>query len=146
MKKVFHWTSDDAAYVSDAVILGCFDSRFDLPFRKFLQRSGIHNPDVVKVAGGAKCLASPGHESDRDFAVDQINTSIRLHKTPRAILMVHSDCGAYGGLEAFQGDTEAEAKHHEAELRSAAAFLVGAIPQIAVDSYFLNFEGVWKIE
>ncbi len=146
MKKVFHWTSEEGDYVSDAAVIWCFDHRFDAGFRKFLRRSGIRNPDVIKLAGGAKNLASPNPESNRDFVIDQISTSIRLHKTPRAILMVHSDCGGYGGLRAFQGDLDAERRHHEAELRGAAAFLSNALPQLDVDSYFVNFEGVWQVE
>jgi hypothetical protein len=61
--------------------------------------------------------------------------------------MVHSDCGAYGGLAGtFGGDTQAEATHHEAELRRAAESLVRAIPGIEVQGYFVDFEGIWDAE
>ena len=110
MKKVFHFDAPREKYHCDAAILWCFDNRFELGFRKFLKRIGVINSDPIKVAGGAKCLASPEHESDREFVLDQIRKSIRLHGTRRVILMVHSDCGAYGGLAgAFGGDTQAEA-------------------------------------
>ena len=63
------------------------------------------------------------------------------------ILMVHSDCGAYGGLAgAFGGDAQAEAEHHHAELRRAAENLRKAIPEVEVDAYFMDFEGVWSAE
>jgi carbonic anhydrase len=43
-----------------------------------------------------------------EFVLEQIRKSIRLHGTRRVILMVHSDCGAYGGLaEGFRGDARA---------------------------------------
>ena len=71
----------------------------------------------------------------------------RLHGTDRVILMLHSDCGAYGGLAGrFQGDTTAEADHHRAELNRAAEFLNDAIPGLTVDCFFLNFEGVWALD
>jgi hypothetical protein len=143
MKKVFHFDSPREKYHCDAVILWCFDNRFKLGFRKFLKRIGVFSSDPIKVAGGAKCLASPEHESDRAFVLDQIRKSMRLHGTTRAVLMVHSDCGAYGGLAAFGGDAEAEAEHHEAELRRAADNLRQAIPEIAVLGYFVDFEGIW---
>ena len=38
------------------------------------------------------------------------------------MLMVHSDCGAYGGLQAFEGNEEREAANHESELRRAVGF------------------------
>jgi hypothetical protein len=126
--------------------LWCFDNRFELGFRKFLKRIGVVNCDPVKVAGGAKCLASPENEGERAFVLEQIRKSIRLHGTKRAILMVHSDCGAYGGLGAFGSDAQAEAAHHEEELRRAADYLREAIPGIEVSGYFVDFEGIWNAE
>ena len=144
MKKVFHFDAPREKYQCDAAILWCFDNRFELGFRKFLKRIGVMNSDPIKIAGGAKVLASPEHESDREFVLDQIRKSIRLHGTKRVILMVHSDCGAYGGLAAgFKRDAAAEAAHHECELQRAAANLKAAIPDLEVQAYFVDFEGIW---
>ncbi len=124
MRKVFHFDSPREKYHCDAAILWCFDNRFELAFRKFLKRIGVVNSDPIKIAGGAKCLASPDQETDRQFVLEQIRKSIRLHGTNRVILMVHSDCGAYGGLAGgFGGDTRAEAEHHRRELLRAASNL-----------------------
>src|SRR5438477_4094428 len=115
MKKVFHFDAPREKYQCDAAIIWCFDNRFDLGFRKFLKRAGVANSDPIKIAGGAKCLASPERESDCEFVLEQIRKSIRLHATRRVILMLHSDCGAYGGLDdGFGGDARAEAEHHHA--------------------------------
>jgi carbonic anhydrase len=146
MKKVFHFDSPREHYQCDAAIVWCFDNRFDLGFRKFLKRIGIENPDPIKIAGGAKVLASPDQASDREFILDQIRKSIQLHDTQRVILMVHSDCGGYGGLEKFRGDTAAEANHHQKELQRAAEILRVAFPDIEVQGYFVDFEGVWEVE
>ena len=147
MKKVFHFDAPHETYLCDAAVLWCFDNRFDLGFRKFLKRIGIKNSDPIKIAGGAKCLASPERESDREFVLEQIRKSMRLHGTKRVILMVHSDCGAYGGLAGgFGGDAAAEAAHHQLELARAAAKLLEAIPGIEVQAYFVDFEGVWDAE
>lgn len=147
MEKVFHFDAPRDQYQSDAAVVCCFDNRFDLGFRKFLKRIGIVNADPIKIAGGAKCLASPDVETDRAFVLDQIRLSIRLHATERVILMLHSDCGAYGGLNGgFQGDTRAEAEHHQAELRRAAATLRQAIPGLEIQGYFVDFEGVWETD
>jgi carbonic anhydrase len=79
--------------------------------------------------------------------LDQIRKSIRLHGTRLVILMLHSDCGAYGGLDGgFRGDTVAEAAHHEQELKRAAANLKAAIPEVQVQGYFVDFEGIWDAE
>jgi len=147
MKKVFHFDSPRDRYECDAAILWCFDNRFDLGFRKFLKRIGVTSSDPIKVAGGAKSLASPELASDREFVLDQIRKSMQLHGTRRVILMVHSDCGAYGGLAgAFGGDEQAEASHHQRELALAAANLLQAIPGVEVQGYFVDFEGIWDAE
>ena len=147
MKKVFHFNAPREKYLCDAAILWCFDNRFELGFHKFLKRIGVVHPDPIKIAGGAKCMASPEHESEREFVLEQIRKSMRLHGTRRVILMVHSDCGAYGGLAgSFQGDSRAEAIHHEQELQRAAAHLYEAIPGLQVQGYFVDFDGIWDAE
>lgn len=146
MKKVFHFDAPRERYRCDAAIVWCFDNRFELGFRKFLKRIGVVNMDPIKIAGGAKFLASPERESDREFVLEQIRMSIRLHGTKRVILMLHSDCGAYGGLASFNDDARAEARHHIEELCRAAANLRIAIPAIEVQIYFVDFEGVWEAE
>ena len=147
MKKVFHFDAPREKYHCDAAIVWCFDNRFELGFRKFLKRVGVANSDPIKIAGGAKCLATPEHESDRQFVLEQLRKSIRLHGTRRIILMLHSDCGAYGGLEGgFQGDRERERRNHRADLELAAANLAAAIPGMAIETYFVDFEGVWALQ
>src|SRR3954471_20245335 len=126
-KKVFHFDAPREKYHCDAAVIWCFDNRFQQGLTKYLKRIGVQNSDPIKIAGGAKSLASPEHESDREFLLDQIRKSIRLHGTTRVILMVHFDCGASGGLPAgFRGDAQAEALPHEAELRRAAECLAVA--------------------
>jgi hypothetical protein len=147
MTKVFHFDSPREKYHCDAVIVWCFDNRFNLGFTKFLKRIGVANADPIKVAGGAKCLASPELERDREFVLEQIRKSIRLHGTKLAILMLHSDCGAYGGLAGgFGGDARFEAERQDKELQLAAANLMREIPEIAVQGYFVDFEGVWAVD
>ena len=146
MQKVLHFDSPRDRYQCDASVVGCFDNRFEALNRKLLKRIGVVQPDPIKIAGGAKSLASPDHEFHRTFVMDQIHKSMRLHGTERVILKVHSDCGAYGGLAHFHGDAAAEADHHCAELRRAAQFLKREIPSLRIDCYFLNFEGAWTVE
>ena len=146
MKKLFHFDAPRERYVCDAAVVWCFDNRFELSFRKFLQRQGVVYWDAIKIAGGTKCLASPDRESDRDFVLNQIRISMRLHQTKRVILMQHSDCGAYGGLEAFDNNAAVERDHHREELRKAARVVSEAIPGVGVDGYLVDFEGVWAPE
>jgi hypothetical protein len=144
MEKVFHFDSAPEPYVADAAVLTCFDQRIRATVNKFLQRRGISKPDMIVVAGGAKTLASPRNDFERDFILEQIRMSILLHGTKRAFLICHSDCATYGGLDAYKGDVAAEAKHHFEELDKAAAILKTAFPELKVEMFLVNFEGVFE--
>lgn len=147
MKKVFHFDAPRSKYHCDAAVVWCFDNRFQLGFSKYLKRLGVVNSDPIKIAGGAKSLASPEHEGDREFVLDQIKKSIRLHGTKLVMLMVHSDCGAYGGLAGrFGGNAREEALHHEGEIKRAAEFLQTEIPGVELRGYFVDFEGIWEVD
>jgi hypothetical protein len=71
---------------------------------------------------------------------------VKLHGTDRVILLLDSDCGAYGGLhKAFNGDETAEVQHHRDELRRADAVLKDAFPHVSRECYFVEFAGVWQL-
>ncbi len=144
MEKVFDFDSSPDAYTADAAVLCCFDERIRHAVQKFLSRREILHPDMVVVAGGAKTLASPRNDFERDFILEQLRMSILLHKTTRAILMSHSDCATYGGLAAFGGNRQREAEHHRQELQRAAELVRARFPGIEVETYFVTFEGVFS--
>ncbi len=143
MQKVFHFDSPRERYKCDAAVVWCFDNRFELLLRKLVKRLGIVYYDPIRIAGGTKYLASPDDERERQFVLNQVRISMRLHETRNVILMLHSDCGAYGGLAAFGGDAEKEAENHRAELQRATSYLLSQIPELTVTPYFVDFEGVW---
>jgi len=145
MKKVFHFESQRETYVADAVVLCCFDFRINQAVRKFLRRRGVQSPDMIVIAGGAKTLASPRNDFERDFILEQVRLAMRLHRASRMLLMSHSDCATYGGLAAFQGDPKVEAAHHKKELQRGVDLLKENFPTLAVEPYFVNFEGVWEL-
>ncbi len=144
MQKLFHFDSPAEPYRAGACVVSCFDARIDLALRKFLRRRGVERADHVKVAGGAKALASPAEEAERAFVLGQIRLSAKLHGTGRVLLVNHSDCGAYQGIAAFGGDAEREAAHHQAEMRKAAEYLRVNAPELAVECFFVDFSGVWQ--
>src|SRR5579864_4483250 len=146
MQKTFHFDSPPDPYVADAAVLTCFDQRIRTAVNKFLQRRGISRPDMIVVAGGAKTLASPRNDFERDFILEQVRMSIRLHHTKQLFLMSHSDCATYGGLAAFGGDRTREANHHQDELRRAAALVKESFPELAIRRFFVGFDGVHEVD
>jgi hypothetical protein len=145
MTKRFHFDSPTETYRADAAVVWCFDDRITLAVHKFLKRSGITRTDSIRVAGGPKSLASGG-EPEKNFVLEQLRLSRKLHSTERVILFAHSDCLACGGLARFKGDAGAEREYHKAELPRAAEVVRAAIPEVVVECLFVDFEGVWELE
>ena len=139
MQKVFHFDSQAEVYTADACVITCFDARFDLAVKKFLKRRGIALFDHVKIAGSAKPLADSQASGDGGCGciVSAVRTSMRLHRTNLVLIMSHNDCGAYPGVPA---DLVA------ADAARAAAFLRIAEPSLKVESYFVDFDGVYCVE
>jgi hypothetical protein len=145
MTKRFHFDSPTEPYRADAAVVWCFDDRFTLAVHKFLKRSGVTRADSIRVAGGPKSLASGG-EPEKNFLLEQLRLSRKVHSTERVILFAHSDCLACGGLARFKGDAGAESEYHRAELGRAAGLVRAAMPEVVVEGLFVDFEGVWDLE
>src|SRR5260370_35041806 len=133
MHKAFHFDSPRQRYRCDAAIVWCFDNRFEVVLRRLVKRLGLSYYDPIRIAGGTKCLASPDHDRDREFVLEQIRISMRLHATETVILMLHSDCGAYGGTCALLAGTPLEAEHQPPKLHPAAPILQTKIPRLDVN-------------
>lgn len=133
-------------YTAKAVVLWCFDDRCSDALDAFLRAMHLHPADVVKIAGGAKTLASPAKEEYREFvSEEQIAGSRKLHRSPEAYIMLHSDCGAYGGLKAFHNEG-AEAERYEAEFKKAEDFLRETFGDaLPIRRIFVDWEGVWEV-
>ena len=136
MRKLFHFDCQQEVYQADACVISCFDARFDLPLRKFLKRRGIAVYDHVQIPGSAKPLAAPDRDSDRDFVLAMVRTSLRLHRSRRILLFAHSDCGAYPGVPPAA---------IAADAATAAASLRTAEPAIPIETFFCDFDGIYEI-
>ncbi|KKR03128.1 MAG: hypothetical protein UT31_C0029G0005 [Parcubacteria group bacterium GW2011_GWF2_39_13b] len=132
-------------YIADACIVWCFDDRFTELLNEFIKSRGYKNYDLVKVAGGAKSLASPENEAERLFLLKQIRTSINLHNAKKVILMCHEDCGAYGGKKAFSDDDNEQEKIC-VDLKEAEHILKNNLPkEVEVEIIFADFGGIISV-
>ena len=105
------------------LIAHCIDFRLQKSIKDYLVRNGLlGNCDVVSVAGGAK---------NNDFLLGQIDISVNLHKIQEVTLLNHTDCGAYGGSQAF-GSFEEEYKFHAEALKKAREMILAKYPSLRV--------------
>ncbi len=142
---VFEWSTPLEHYTAEAFVVRCFDDRFWKAYKNFLKSLGFAHIDPESVAGGAKIFPSPEKENDRDFMLRELEKSIRLHHTKKAMLFTHHDCGAYGGFGRFESDREKELEFHVTEHRKAREVIAERFPNLAMESYFIDDGGVIKI-
>jgi len=137
MQKAFHFDCPTQVYKADACVLSCFDYRFELAMRKFFRRCGIEAVDHIKIPGSAKALAAPEMETDRDFVLGMVRTSVRLHKPERMLILGHNECGAYAG---------AGPEVVAADVAKAAEIVRAAGLGLRVECYFCDFDGVYRVD
>ena len=134
--------SQEGHYTADACVVWCFDDRFYRLLKAFGKQEGFAHIDLVKVAGGAKALAGDA-SPERDFVLDQIKKSAALHGTKRVILMLHRDCGGYGGSKQF-ADAGAEKAFFAGQLDRARDHVKRELPDMQVDAVFADFDGLHR--
>ncbi len=123
MNKIIDFETNKEHYHAQACIVWCFDNRFTPALNEFTRNKNYQHYDLIKVAGGAKSLASPEKEIEEEYILKQIEISLKLHHAQRIVLMNHSDCGAYGGLQAFENNEAKEKETHIKELQTAKGVL-----------------------
>lgn len=145
MEPFVKFDSPKEHYTANACVVWCFDDRFYKLLKAFGKQEKFGHIDLVKVAGGAKALAD-GPSPERDFILDQIKKSVMLHATKRVILMLHRDCGAYGGSKNFPGGAGAERTELVKQLHQAQDFVKKELSDVAglvVDACFADFDGLY---
>lgn len=134
-------------YVADATIIWCFDGGFSDVLDKFIEARGWRRDrvDIIKFPGGVKSLVSPAKEAHCETLFWEVQTSIRLHHSPIIVLMLHGDCGAYGGAKAFDSDDK-ERENHEKELKEAMDYLKERLPaDKEFEMWLSGFDGLRKV-
>ena len=117
-------------HTCQAAIVHCLDFRLQKSIKKYLENDGlIGNCDIISIADGVKNL---------NFLLEQVQISKRLHSIKQVILINHTDCGAYGGQDAFASENE-EIKHHEAKLEGAKKAIMEKFADLKVETLVLLF-------
>ena len=120
------------SHTCKALILHCIDFRLGAAIKNYLEGlSLLGEADIVSVAGAVKNLVSPALPTDAEFVLRQIDLSKRLHGIAEVILINHTDCGAYGGRQAFRSDEE-EYEKHSSDLKKAKEMILAQFPGLEI--------------
>jgi hypothetical protein len=68
--------------------------------------------------------------------LSMVRTSLRLHAPERMLILGHNECGAYPG---------AAPETVAADVARAAGIVRAAEASLAIECYFCNFDGVYRI-
>lgn len=118
-----------------SVVVACIDYRF-WPQALPLLRKKYGKFDLIQLAGAIKNLTSPSIKQDKIILLENINISMRLHKSERIILVNHIDCGAYGGSKKFTSQ-KAEIEFQKKELEKAKKIILKKFPDLSVATELL---------
>lgn len=120
---------------AEAVVLSCMGFRFVSQTEAAVQKAfNIKDFDLIRLAGGAKNLSSPGIKSRRRTVMADIALAIESHHVRKIILLNHQACGKYAaeGFKWEYSQFEAERAFHHQELRRAGEYAKKRFPQTEV--------------
>ncbi len=110
-----------ATHPCSAVVFRCIDHRLNTAIREYMMSLGKdeNDYDLASLAGSTKGLA----QADRNATTirEQLQIALDKHDVSEAYIIHHTDCGAYGGREAFTSAAAEYAQHSGDMQRSVAA-------------------------
>jgi carbonic anhydrase len=128
--------ADKPNEVNDIVIT-CMDHRYQEPIGKLLKEKhnvDINHVDRLAIGGSSKGVADGTLMPSIQIAFDK-------HHARNVWLFDHTDCGGFGGLNAFENDEQKEAQAHFESLDRAQEALHKLLPELLVVTYVIGLDG-----
>jgi carbonic anhydrase len=129
----------DDSHSCKAFVLACIDFRFHTQLEEILKQRGCNTIDLKCDAGAVKYLVSQDKPEVRDWILENIGISQRLHHIGEVILINHFDCGAYGGNAAFDSE-KAQLQYHKEQLSEAKELVSGKFPDLKITTLFATLK------
>src|SRR4029078_536517 len=118
-------TPANIRHETDHLVITCSDHRFQSTISDKLSELDITSFDRIAYPGASKAVV--------DGAITKpILTLKRLHNFQNIHVIDHTDCGGFGGLEAFNFDESEEAETHFRSLKKAAKIINTLLPNVVV--------------
>ncbi len=134
------------SHTCKALIITCMDFRLVDQTKKWLDEQNLRNDyDLISVAGASKEITNPSDEKNREFLLKSIGVSCDLHSASKIVLIHHSDCGAYGGKQAFSS-AEEERETHEQDMQKSAAIIGEKYPGLDISKVYAIIKEDGEIE
>ena len=129
-----------------AMVLSCIDPRFQSKVFNYLKRRKlIGKYSSFTIAGAAVGITSKSFKKWQKTFIENLSTSIQLHKINRLIVINHKDCGVaklVNGTKLFNEINEN--KIHVESFKKLKKILNGKFPKLYYEFYLMNLKSSMK--
>ena len=129
-----------------AMVLSCIDPRFQTKVFNYLKKIKLGGKySSFTIAGAAVGITNKNFKKWNKTFIENLSTSIQLHKINRLIVINHKDCGAaklVNGKNQF--DEFNENKIHEESFKKLKKILNKKFPKLYYEFYLMNLKSSLK--
>ena len=129
-----------------AMVLSCIDPRFQSKVFNYLKKRKLGGKySSFTIAGAAVGITNKNFKKWNKTFIENLSTSIQLHKINRLIVINHKDCGAaklVNGKNQFNEFNEN--KIHEESFKKLKKILNKKFPKIYLEFYLMNLKSSMK--
>ena len=126
-----------------AMVLSCMDPRFQTKVSNYLKRRKLKNKySAFTIAGAAVGVTASKFKKWHTTFWENLNTSIKIHKIEKLIVINHKDCGAakiVNGKKEFS--LQNEMKIHENSFEKIKSNLKKKHPRLKVELNLMSLNG-----
>lgn len=125
------------SHLTDNLVVECMDHRFHRIVRDHLDREfgvDVDRSDRLIDAGASSAVTEDG-------LLDRCPLAQRLHGIKNVFIYDHLDCGAFGGLKAFNNDEQREMEAHIDSQKRAAEAISKILPSLVIRTFVINLDG-----
>ena len=129
-----------------AMVLSCIDPRFQSKVFNYLQKRKLGGKySSFTIAGAAVGVTNKNFKKWHKTFIENLSTSIQLHKINRLIVINHKDCGAAKLVNGKNQFNEVnENKIHEESFKKLKKILNKKFPKIYLEFYLMNLKSSMK--
>ena len=126
-----------------AMVLSCMDPRFQTKVSNYLKRRKLSGKySAFTIAGAAVGVTAPKFKKWHSTFWENLNTSIKIHRIEKLIVINHKDCGAakiVNGKKEFSSQNEI--KIHENSFEKIKSNLKKKHPRLKVELNLMSLNG-----
>ena len=125
----------------EAMVLSCMDPRFQKPVYDYLKKQKLSGKySSFTIAGAAIGVTHPKFKKWHSVFLDNLSTSIKLHKIKKLIVINHMDCGAAKMTKKNLLQNNEEIDIHKSSFKKLNKIMKKKFPYLKIEFniFFLN--------